>query len=384
MSSKKLTTIWKAEPHTIAKIALLSTYLKAWFSILGTKPPQRNAAILYVDGFAGPGEYTNHSTGSPIAAVEAATSALNTHGANWKAGDIYCAFVELDAARVKNLQGKLSTIKTHARVHASTYATTFVDGLAAIKAARPRPFSQADPLFVFIDPFGATGAPFTAVADILRSRSSEVLINLDADGIARIFHAGEDANRDVLLAEIFGDTTWQTLLSLDAPFDVLCRQILDLYKRRLRLLPGIGYVFAFEMRDKAASLSYFLVFASGHPLGLEKMKEAMRSIDQSGAHTFCDADVGQSLLFQFDDPTEFARRMFDRYKEKRVLYDELRDYALNDTPFANPKRMLKWIEENDLIESVELFPGKTRRRGTFSEDAVKAIVFRQGVTHAQG
>ncbi|NOT02819.1 MAG: three-Cys-motif partner protein TcmP [Phycisphaerales bacterium] len=382
--SKKLPTIWKAEPHTIAKIELLSAYLKAWFSILGTKPPRRNAELLYVDGFAGPGEYTNHPTGSPIVAVEAATSALNTHEARWRAGDIHCAFVELDAARMENLERKLKSVSFHPRVHPSTYTTSFVNGLDAIKTARPSPFSRAEPLFVFIDPFGATGAPFTAVADILRSRTSEVLINLDADGIARIFRAGDDANRGVLLTEIFGGTSWRESPSFDADFDVQCRQVLDLYKRRLRSLPGIGYVFAFEMRGKLDSINYFLVFASGHPLGLEKMKEAMKSIDQGGAYAFCDADVGQSLLFRFDDPAEFARRLFERHKGKRVPYEELRDYALNDTPFANPKRMLKWIEENDLIESVELLPGKTRCRGTFSEDAVNAVVFRQGAIHAQG
>lgn len=384
MSSKKLTTIWKAEPHTIAKIALLSAYLKAWLSILGTSRFRRGQEILYVDGFAGPGEYTNHPTGSPIAAVEAATSVLTTHGSKWTTGDIYCALVDQDAERVEHLGRKLAALKAHPRVHVSTYATTFVEGLSRIKLERPRPFTQQDPLFVFIDPFGATGAPFACVADILRSRSSEVLINLDADGIARIFRAGDAANRDILLTEIFGNTSWQQSLSPDESFDVLCRQVLDLYKHRLRSLPGIGYAFAFEMRGKADSLSYFLVFASGHPLGLEKMKEAMKSIDQGGAYAFCDANVGQSLLFRFDDPAEFARRLFERHKGKRVPYEELRDYALNDTPFANPKRMLKWIEENDLIESVDLLPGKTRRKGTFSEDAVKAIMFRQGVIHAQG
>lgn len=382
MPHKQFDTVWKAEPHTVAKIALLSAYLKAWLSILGTSRFRRGQEILYVDGFAGPGEYTNHPTGSPIAAVEAATSVLNTHGAKWTAGDVYCAFVDQDTDRIENLRRKLTTLQTHARVHTSAHPTTFVEGLGAIRAARPRPFTQADPLFVFIDPFGATGAPFTAVAEILRSRSSEVLINLDADGIARIFHAGDDANRDVLLTEIFGDSSWQTGLKPGASFGALCRQVLDLYKRRLRSLPGIGYVFAFEMRDKTASLNYFLVFASGHPLGLEKMKEAMKSIDQSGGYAFCDADVGQSLLFRFDDPSDFAQRLFDRYKGKRAPYKELRDHALNDTPFANPKRMLKCLEDRDLIANVELLPGKKRRKGTFSEDAVSAVVFKQGGTDA--
>jgi len=375
--TKQCDTVWKAEPHTIAKVKLLSAYLKAWFSILGTTRSRRGQEILYVDGFAGPGEYTNYASGSPIEAVNAAISARISHHQKWTAGDIYCAFVDQDMDRIEHLKRRLGTVKKHRNVHVSTYAMTFVDGLSAIRAEHPHPFAQNPPLFVFIDPFGATGAPFTAVAEILRSRSSEVLINLDADGIARIFCAGKDAKRDDLLTEIFGDASWQTSLSLRASFDVLCRQILDLYKRRLRLLSGIGYVFAFEMRGKADSLNYFLVFASGHPLGLEKMKEAMKSIDQSGTYAFCDANVGQSLLFRFDDPADFARRMFDHFRGERATRLELWDYALNDTPFINPKQMLKWLENNDSIADVELLPGKKRRKGTFSEDAVAAVLFRE-------
>ena len=56
-------------PHTIAKIAILKGYLKAWFRILGARRP--GELILYVDGFAGPGHYRNHDEGSPLAALRA-------------------------------------------------------------------------------------------------------------------------------------------------------------------------------------------------------------------------------------------------------------------------------------------------------------------------
>ncbi|MFQ5472097.1 MAG: three-Cys-motif partner protein TcmP [Dehalococcoidia bacterium] len=381
--TKKIDTVWKAEPHTVAKIALLSAYLKAWFSILGAARTRRGQEILFIDGFAGPGEYTNHTTGSPIAAIDAATSVLNTHSDKWVAGDVYCAFIDNDQARIEHLERRLTTVTHHPRIHTSVHATTFVEGLKAVKVDRPRAFTRQDPLFVFIDPFGATGASFAAVAEILRSPSSEVLINLDADGIARIFHAGDDANRDVLLADIFGDDSWRAVLSTETGFDAQCRQILELYKRRLRSLPGIGHVFAFEMRGKSGSLNYFLVFASGHPLGLEKMKEAMKSIDQSGAYAFCDANVGQPLLFRFDDPADFARRMFERFKGQRISYKELRDFALNETPFSNPKKMLRFLEEHKLIEHVEVRRGKKRRQGTFPEGVVAAIVFAKGETDGE-
>ena len=61
-------TIWPIEPHTAAKHQILRKYLDAWLPILGTY----NNRMLYIDGFAGPGEYTGGEPGSPIIALEAA------------------------------------------------------------------------------------------------------------------------------------------------------------------------------------------------------------------------------------------------------------------------------------------------------------------------
>ena len=61
-------TIWPIEPHTCAKHQILRKYLDAWLPILGTY----NKRIVYIDGFAGPGEYKGGEPGSPIIALEAA------------------------------------------------------------------------------------------------------------------------------------------------------------------------------------------------------------------------------------------------------------------------------------------------------------------------
>ena len=46
-------TIWKLEPHTRAKHEILKRYLQAWIILSQGRFPE----ILYIDGFAGPGEY---------------------------------------------------------------------------------------------------------------------------------------------------------------------------------------------------------------------------------------------------------------------------------------------------------------------------------------
>jgi three-Cys-motif partner protein len=62
-------TVWELEPHTRAKHELLKRYLQAWMIILSQG---KFAEILYIDGFAGPGEYAGGEAGSPIIALDTA------------------------------------------------------------------------------------------------------------------------------------------------------------------------------------------------------------------------------------------------------------------------------------------------------------------------
>jgi three-Cys-motif partner protein len=373
MPARKFPTVWTAEPHTIAKIEILRGYLVAWFQILGRS--RRNQQLLYVDGFAGPGEYTNYPEGSPLAALSAAEIAIERTGNNWIAGNIHCAFIEEDSHRFQNLARKVDSIEKNPRIVIHPYQASFVEGLAQLRIDVPTPFKGDHPLFAFIDPFGATGGPFSVVTNLLKSPSSEVLVNLDADGIARIFKAEERADYETSLTKIFGNDEWKKSLSRDDPFDVLCRKVLLLYKTKLRGLPNVRYVFSFEMCTSAGALNYHLVFASQHPLGLEKMKEAMKRIDQDGTYRFSDARVNQPALFRFDDPAYYSSLMFNAFRGKRASYRELRDYALNETPFLNPKGMLKELEEQSLIEVASRGP---RRKGTFNEDKLIHVQFKQG------
>jgi len=367
-------TIWFAEPHTVAKIDILGEYLVAYFQILGrSRPGQR---LLYVDGFAGPNHYTNHAYGSPAAALNAAKTAQTNSATSWIAGQIHFAFVEQDKDRYESLLSKLPPSDSVPRSQIHTYNMDFIQALPLIKQAVPEPFGTNSPLFVFIDPFGATGAPFESVAEILDSPCSEVLINLDADGVSRIFAAKQAANHEAVLNGIFGDAHWQTELRDDQSFDVRCRKVLQLYKDKLRTLPGVRYIFEVEMQDASHNLNYFLVFASKHQLGLRKMKETMKRITQNGTYKFADADVGQTALFRFDEPEAYQMKLYEAFKGRVVPYDSEDDditvFALNHSPFVNAKSMLTLLEKESFITAIS--SDKKRKRGTFDE-RVSAVDF---------
>lgn len=369
MSSKRGVT-WPAQPHTLAKIEMLRAYLDAYFSILGRS--KRNQTILYVDGFAGPGEYTNSRDGSPVKALAAASSAITSAGGDWKAANLYCAFIEPDGKRCENLRTRIAELQLHPRVKHLIIEKSFEEGIPELRALLPAPFEADAPLFVFIDPFGAKGVPFVLVRELLSSPCSEVLLNLDADGIARIHAAVDKDAGSPLLDTVFGDNSWREAVQ-PGDFNKTCRQILELYKAKLRSINKVKYVFSFEMRGRKDTLNYHLVFASKNPLGLEKMKEAMLRIDRSGGYQFSDGAVGQELLFRFDHPEDFAERLYLRFAGQTVAYDVLRDHALNETPFVNPKSMLRSLDGKGLLEVKSSNP--KRRRSEFKEETLISIRF---------
>jgi len=374
VSTKMKSVLWEAPPHTLAKIAILQTYLSRWFEILGRS--QFGQDLWYIDGFAGPGEYTNSPTGSPVAAILAASEALRRVGVHWKAGSIHCVFIEETPPRLLHLKNKLGAAASNPKIHTHFFESTFVDGLSALREQTPNPFSPPSPLFAFIDPFGAKGVPFADVKDLLSREAAEVLINFDSDGIGRIFLAEEAANHETILKEIFGDDSWKAELPKHQVSHELYRGVLALYKQKLRALPNVRYVFAFEMRSKNNSIDYHLVFASQHYLGLEKMKEAMKTISKDGDYCFSDAHLNQISMFRFDEPSAYSSQLLQQFRGRTVKYPELRDYALNECPFTNPKGMLKDLEERGMIQVSSSDP--KRRKGTFNEEKLIDITFQQG------
>ena len=368
--SHRQDTIWQAEPHTIAKIEMVRAYLFVWLSILAAK--FAGTGLWYIDGFAGPGEYTNYPDGSPVAAIKAADRAL-TDASRWIAGDVHCVFMEEDARRFANLTERIAELPPRDRRHVHLFEDTFVGGMERLGRQNPNPFVARSPIFAFIDPFGPRGLAFSVVRQLLSGPACEVLINLDSDGIARVYRAGESANHRERLNEVFGDTDWEQELQ-GVSREGTASKVLDMYKRRLRAIPKVNFAFAFGMLSKGDRLDYHLVFASQHPLGLEKMKEVMKRIAGDGSYTFSDEHDGQQTLFRFDEPEFHAVQLEKFFLGRTIPYAEVHAYALNESPFVNPKKMLTFLESTNRVTVAS--SNTARRKCTYPEDMQRGITIR--------
>jgi three-Cys-motif partner protein len=106
--ARNLGTVWELDPHTAAKHMILRRYLQAWLPILS----RRNERVLYLDGFAGPGIYSEGEPGSPIIALRTAIAFTPRITA-----DLLFLFIEADRPRYESLQREVAKLTLPNNIH---------------------------------------------------------------------------------------------------------------------------------------------------------------------------------------------------------------------------------------------------------------------------
>jgi len=182
-----LATTWHADPHTLAKHAILQRYLQAWFPILSRQAlvlarqygnaPSRE--ILFIDGFAGPGEYTNGKEGSPLIALKAA---LN-HDTSFP-DPVRMLFIEEREDRFEHLQKVLAPHLELVRKCSNIRAVDPVPGdcdsvLNALLDECERKRIAFGPALAFLDQFGYGAVSMALISRILKFGQCEVFTYLD-------------------------------------------------------------------------------------------------------------------------------------------------------------------------------------------------------------
>lgn len=365
------TTIWDLEPHTRAKHEILKRYLQAWVPILGhSKFPQ----IIYIDGFAGPGRYSKGEVGYPVLALQAALQ----QRVGIKARVVFL-FVEKDTERARVLKQIVDGIERpdNLRVKVAggqTFDSAFAELLGFYtKRGKPLP-----PTFAFIDPFGWVGVPFAVVKQILGYQSCEVLVTFMYEEINRfIGHPDQAANFDTF----FGTPDWREGIALAEP-RARNRFLHDLYVRQLRDDAAVRFVRSFQMRNAQDVTDYYLFYGTNSLRGLEKMKEAMWRVDESGEFTFSDAtNPNQLVLFEKNPNFPVLRRqIIARFGGRETTVGEVEEFVLAETAFREThykRHVLKPMELAEPPDVEAIAPPKGHKRGTYRDPGLR-LRFRPG------
>lgn len=355
--SKITSTIWSIEPHTEAKHAILRKYLDAWLPII----TQSYGRAIYIDGFAGPGEYVGGFDGSPVIAIKAALE----HRAALKAEIVYL-FVEADERRFNFLKQKLETLKLPPNLKYKCILGKFDETIADLFQSLDEQKARLAPTFAFIDPFGFSGKPFHLIKRIMENQRCEVLITFMYEEINRFL---SDPKLESTYDELFGTDKWREIRAEKVP-DARRAKLLGLYKEQLEHDAGIKFVRSFEMINAMNKTDYFLFFCTNSILGLKKMKAAMWNVDKMGAFQFSDATVNpnQSMLFELEPNYPLLKQIItQQFKGKEISVDELENFILTQTPFREThyKRQILGPMEKAKPPEIKVKCPKKRRAGTF-------------------
>ena len=359
-------TTWPLDAHTRGKHLVLQQYMNAWLPIM----TRSNGRILFIDAFAGPGEYSRGEPGSPIIALRALIDhkALDQMKAN-----IHYLFIEKESDRVQHLRSVLQEydatlppICTY-EVIKSTFDETVTQALDHVQQQN----KALAPSFVMIDPFGVSDTPMMTIRRILSNPKSEVYISFMYSAINR--HK-EHPHFERHLDDLFGCPDWRKAIDIeDSPEkkDFLLR----LYKQQLESA-GAKYVLHFELYGPRG-LVYAIFFGTGSLDGSDKMKQAIWNVAPFGDYRFFGGRMGQ-LPFSdaLVDFTVFEKELSHEFEgQEWVTIEMVTDFAKSDkTDFHSghlKTQTLKPMEERGLIEVKE----RTRRRlGTFPDGTILKFV----------
>lgn len=347
-------------PHTAAKHELLKAYLDRWFPILGFDFKGRAGRINYIDGFAGPGEYDSGEIGSPQIAIQSALAHVQSGNLRPNV-EINFIFVEAKPQFATNLLGKLHQLQVPSHFKVNVIQGEFADVVGAILDDIQAKGGALAPTFAFVDPFGFSGIPFDLMRRILAYKKCEVYINIMVEFINRFLqHPDEDVVAH--FPRTFGT---DEVLAIPSQTGDRVRAILNLYKRQLA--SSARYVGRFDMHGRKDQHTYSLFFASNHPRGFHKMKEAHWKVDKANGGKFSDRNPGdsryQANLFGHFELREQIQTCF---AARKVSMAELETYVIEKTDHlpTHLREVLTELESEGEIVVVPISDHK-RKAGSF-------------------
>ncbi len=357
-------TVYDADPHTRAKHAILGEYMKRWLPILSrqAKAVGSTQRLLYVDGFAGAGEYTNNVQGSPLVAIEAAAQ----HSHEFTVPIVF-VFVEQRKDRVDHLRNLIAT-KKHAILGRKQLVVEPLEGDCETEVLRiidkhENQRRKLGPAFFFLDQFGYSSFSMNLIRRILGHEVCEVFSYLNWNLLHPFM---TDQTKWAGITKAFGGDEWKSVIGLSGQAKE--EKFKEVYTAALQARGGAKYTFPFAMRDMNDRVIYWLFFCTNNIRGLEEMKKAMWTVDRSGGFQFSDKHSAQlGHLFTVNDQW-LADRLFEEHENTAMTVAQVREYVLTRTPCHSFRDALAILERAERLEPVNPPPG--RRRGAYSDDGM--------------
>jgi three-Cys-motif partner protein len=253
---------WPRDEHTGAKHDIYRRYLERWFPIL-LNGKNAYPSVTYAEGFSGPGIYSGGEPGSPAIAIRALASEVPaTKGVARFVlidSDERCVALLPQALTAAFPQRPRPWAAMPLAIEKGTCADKLESTLDAVGA-------WGQPIFANLDSWGNAPVPYRLLQRLANNVSSEVIVTLFPQHFVRFVSEQGEAGDEVF----GGDPTWRTVANLEP--HAKSRHVLTCYRNALHAA-GFPYLMDFELVPRHGQPLY-LVFGTGHPRGVQKMKQA--------------------------------------------------------------------------------------------------------------
>ncbi len=348
------TTTWPLDPHTKGKHMVLKHYMGALLPILTSW----NGRVLFIDAFAGPGEYSNGEPGSPVIALQAL---IDHRDRDRIRSEVNYFFIEKDEARSKHLEEALGELQPSLPPNCNyeVINSTFDETLSGVLDNIDQQNARLAPAFVMIDPFGVSETPMSTIGRILKNPQSEVYISFMYRDINRF---REHPNFERHLDELFGCSRWRQGIDL-AEGKERKDFFYSLYKDQLKA-NGAKYVVHFELYE-AQQLVYAIFFGTQQLKGCDKMKQAIWKVAPFGDFRFRGSQLSQFVLGEgLVDLSLLEKALQEQFRSRGwQKIEDVEDFVKSDaTGFHSghlKRKTLTPMEKNGKIE-VERPPGRSK------------------------
>lgn len=370
VSNDKFFSASEKQSAAVLKHEILRGYLGTFAAKTGST--SLGHRVAYIDGYAGPGTYTNPRTGgvidgSPKIALRVA------EGMPQQGKTLECVFIEKNDDYFDDLSALVASSKTPARALHGDVSKLLSQAMEPFKAI---------PKLIFLDPFGTSLSNEMAVDTVMKKNDqapTELLLNFSLEALrrmgGRIIEEPEKPGRAKTLARVddwVGGQWWREYFldpesRLDPDhIDHAAQLVADEYSRRLKEATGCS-VFRLPIRRRAHHKALFslmlffprnlaaFAFNESVSLALEKWRGLMNEIDINEAAAA--EDRGD---FALGDPSVAEMQEVFKLQEKQFELDTISDieHALRTALVENDS--LSTEKDLSLIMGAALGSGRTK------------------------
>ena len=349
------TTLWSLDDHTLGKHMVLRAYMDAWLPIILSKFER----AMFVDAFAGPGEYENGELGSPVIAL----NALTQHSSqSMMTGQMDYVFIEERLDRFVHLKKVIGRQRTKGSIPSICRISMFNDRFAHVLPKLIASIrSERTPTFVMIDPFGISGVGMEFIRALMVYPSTEVYVSFMYASMNRF---KGHPNFEPHLDDLFGCPDWKQ--GIDMPEGKARKNFFyGLYKKRLKL-SGAQHVLNFELYE-GNQLKYALFFATQNDQGCDKMKQAMWKVAPLGGYTFRSDTLGQlSFESRAVDFDELDRALTDEFRMNQpVEIESIEEFMCSDRVLFHSSHLRSRLADMERASTLIVDQSPRKKRGAF-------------------